>query len=64
MRRFFASKYAFLLVLALFASAFSWNLAHGAGTVFGGHILLPDMLLTAHGPTLPPDPWDGVQIAG
>jgi hypothetical protein len=64
MRKFSASKLAFLAVLFLFASAFTWNMVHGAGAIVGGQILMaPDAVLLAHSPTFPPDPWDGVRLA-
>ena len=64
MRTFFASKLAFLAVLFLFASAFTWNILQGVGATNSGHMLLaPDAVLLAHGPSMPPDPWDGVRIA-
>ena len=64
MRKVFASKFAFIAVLFLFTSAFTWNIVDGAGAIVGGHILMaPDAVLLAHGPSVPPDPWDGVRIA-
>ena len=64
MRKFFDNKFPVFAVLALFTSAFTWNLMPGAGQIQSGHILLaPDVVLLAHGPTMPPDPWDGVRIA-
>jgi hypothetical protein len=65
MRKFFDSKFAFIAVLSLFTSAFTWNMLHGerAIVIDGGHLLMvPDVTLVAHGPTVPPDPWD-VRIA-
>ncbi|MCX6627624.1 MAG: hypothetical protein NTW28_08350, partial [Candidatus Solibacter sp.] len=64
MRSFFDSKFAFIAVLSLFTFAFTWNMMHGTTATAGGHLLvLPDVTLVAHGPTIPPDPWDGVRIA-
>ena len=64
MRRFFDSKFAFIAVLSLFTSAFTWNMVHGTGATVDGHrLVLPDVMLVAHGPSIPPDPWDGVRIA-
>src|ERR1035437_7844382 len=64
MRKFFASKLAFLAVLFLFASAFTWNMVHGAGAIVGGQILMaPDAVLLAHSPTFPPDPRDAGRSA-
>ena len=64
MRKFFASKLAFVAVLFLFTSAFTWNIVEGGGAIVGGHVLMaPDAVMLAHGPTFPPDPWDDVRIA-
>ena len=64
MRKFFDSKFAFIAVLSLFTSAFTWNILQGAGATNSGHMLLaPDAVLLAHGPSVPPDPWDSVRIA-
>ena len=64
MRKFFNGKSAFFAVFALFTSAFTWNTLHGAGAINSGHILLaPGVVRLAHGPSVPPDPWDGVRIA-
>src|ERR1022692_2668965 len=64
MRKFFASKFAFIAVFFLFTSAFTWNLVHGGRATVGGHFLtVPDVTLLAHAPSIPPDPWDNVRIA-
>ena len=64
MRKFFDSKFAFIAVLSLFTSAFTWNIMQGVGATNSGHMLLaPDAVLLAHGPSVPPDPWDSVRIA-
>ena len=66
MRRFFDSKSAFATILFLFAGSISWNITHGSGAIAIGHqflapVFAPELQL-AHGPTVPPDPWD-VRIA-
>ena len=62
MRKFFARNFALIAVFALFTSAFTWNLVHGAGATVGGLFLAaPDVTLLAHTPSVPPDPWDGVR---
>ncbi len=64
MRSFFENKFAYIAVLCTFTCAITWNILHGAGTVESGHMFIaPDAVLQAHGPTFPPDPWDGVRIA-
>ena len=63
MRKFFASKFAFIAVFFLFTSAFTWNLVHGGRATVGGHFLtVPDVTLLAHAPSIPPDPWDNVRM--
>ena len=64
MRKFFASKTAFIAVFFLFTSAIAWNLVHGARATAGGHFLVvPDVTLLAHAPSIPPDPGDGLRVA-
>src|SRR5260370_17772373 len=63
MRRFFDLNSTFFAVLFLFAFAMTWN---GSTSLTTGHRFMapsfaPDVQI-AHGPTLPPDPWN-VQIA-
>ena len=63
MLRFFDSKCAFVAVLSLFSFAFTLNMVGGADATASGHFLLaPNVMLLAHGPSVPPDPWDGVNI--
>ena len=64
MRRFFENenKIAFFAILFLFTAAFAWNSAQG--TVVSGHSMIAaGSVLLAHGPTIPPDPWEGVRLA-
>ena len=64
MSRFFDSKYVFVVVLSLFSFAFTLNMVRGADATANSHFLLaPNVILQAHGPSIPPDPWDGVRIA-
>ena len=61
MRSFFENKFAFIAVLCIFTVAMTWNILHGAGAVESGHLFVaPDDIRVAHGPTFPPDPWDGI----
>jgi hypothetical protein len=64
MSRFFDSKYVFVVVLSLFSFAFTLNMVRGADATANSHFLLaPNVILQAHGPSVPPDPWDGLQVA-
>jgi len=59
MRKFFAGKFAFIAVVFLVTSAFTWDLVHSAGATVGGLFLAaPNVTLLAHSPSVPPDPWD------
>ena len=42
--------------LALCATVLAWMTAHGFAAVAAPHVAAPQV---AHGPTFPPDPWDG-----
>jgi hypothetical protein len=62
--RKFNGTFAAFAVLSMSASVFTWNILHGSGTTVSGHNLTaPHAVLLAHGPTVPPDPRDGVRIA-
>ena len=65
MHTFFDSKFALIVVLVLFTSAFAWNGMNAPKTLDAGQVLMApaDGVLIAHGPTFPPDPSDGVLIA-
>ena len=63
MRSFFENKAAYAVTVTLFTVALAWNTVHGGITAIPGHLLLPerwDVQVVAHGPSLPPDPWEGV----
>ncbi len=66
MRRFFDNKSSFFAVLFLFVGAFIASVSHDAGVLTEGQRLVVSSLGSgvqiAHGPTVPPDPWN-VQIA-
>ena len=55
MRRFFDLSSTFFAVLLLFAFAISWN---GSPSLASGHRNVAPAIMTAHGPSLPPDPWN------
>src|SRR6266700_3241579 len=56
MRKFFENKLAFVAIAFLFTLALAWNIAHGAETILGTHLLMapaPGGAHVTHGP-LPP----------
>ena len=66
MRRFFENKIAFLATFSLFAIAFAWNAIQGTASPAPSHLYLePDSVAvtTAHGPSIPPDPWENGLVA-
>ena len=68
MRKFLENRITVAAVLILFATAFAWNIAQGAPAVspwHGSHSATAAQELTqvAHGPGMPPDPWDQVRVA-
>jgi hypothetical protein len=58
MQRFFENKLAFAAVVVLFALAFGWNLSHATPAA-----ARPDLIMEAVGPSLPPPPWEEIQVA-
>jgi len=58
MSRFFENRIAFIAVVIIFAAGWAWSSGQG-GAIPAGHMLLEPALTVAHGPTMPPDPWDG-----
>ena len=62
MRRFFSAKFALIAFSIVFTSAFTWNIIAGA-TALGHGLTAPSAVRIAHGPSMPPDPWDAVRIA-
>ena len=63
MSRFFENKIAFAVIAVLFAAGFVWNISLGAVEPPSDHLLLDTPLTVAHGPNMPPDPWDGLVAA-
>ena len=64
MRKFFENKLAFVAVLCTFTFAITWNVIHGSQPIeWGRPFVMSEAVLTAHGPTFPPDPSDGVLTA-
>ena len=60
MYKFFESKLAFGAVFSLFAISFAWNASQGAALPFTGHLMMDSSgTQVAHGPSIPPDPWEG-----
>ena len=54
--RFLQNKFTFAAVALMFALAFTFNAVTGAVAPSCGFVKGP--MLVAHGPILPPDPWD------
>ena len=60
MRNLFENKVFYAVTVFLFAVGFAWNAKPGPRSVGAERIwLLSDNELLAHGPVLPPDPWEG-----
>ncbi|HVZ18317.1 MAG TPA: hypothetical protein VG897_14445, partial [Terriglobales bacterium] len=54
------NKLIFGTILAFFVAACGANLLSGRPMPPAAHSLIsPDLVVTAHGPTMPPDPWEG-----
>jgi hypothetical protein len=62
MRKFFENKIAFATISSLFALAFALNFSQGATAPSGLHARPAAMTAAMHGPTMPPNPWDGVRV--
>jgi hypothetical protein len=62
MLRFFEKKTALLTICSLFTVALAWNTVQGASAAIPDH-RLTNGITVAHGPTFPPDPWEGVRVA-
>jgi hypothetical protein len=64
MRRFLENKIAFAATFSLFAIAFAWNALQGTAAPAPTHLLLePEAVTSAHGPSIPPDPWENGLVA-
>ena len=76
MRKLLENRITVVAILLLFAGALAWNTAQGARTSAPWHFQtgfapataspapapsLPNQI--AHGPGMPPDPWDQVRVA-
>ena len=65
MKNLLENKVAALTVLVLFAIAVALNSYMGTAATApqrGLSLIAPDNELVAHGPSLPPDPWESVQL--
>ena len=66
MRSFLENKVAYAATVSLFTAALAWNSGHGGISAIPGHLFLPlehsDAEVIAHGPSMPPDPWEGVRV--
>src|SRR5438046_3174516 len=56
MRKFFENKLAFVAIAFLFTLALAWNIAHGAETLLGTHLLIAPASDGAHITHGPPPP--------
>ena len=65
MRRFLENKVAYAATASLFTMALAWNVVHGNGALASGsHLIATEPVMIAHGPSMPPDPWEGIRTAG
>lgn len=64
-QRLMESKISFAITSCAFLAALGWNASQGAGLYLPGHgsFVIPTTLI-AHGPTLPPDPWEMLTAHG
>jgi len=58
MRKFFENKFTFAAIVMLFLAAFIWNSSQGAAAPRSSQLFIPQAVTLAHGPIMPPDPWD------
>jgi hypothetical protein len=64
MRRFLDHYLTITAAATLFALAIAWNTSHGGQPLLPATLSgAPSVDLVAHGPTMPPDPWDWTQVA-
>jgi hypothetical protein len=58
MQKFFENKFAFAAVLVLFVTAVFWNNTQSGGFPAPDQWAASTVIQLAHGPNIPPDPWD------
>jgi len=63
MYKFFANKFTFGVISVLFIGAFAWNSSQSKAVASEDHLFRDLATLVMHGPTMPPDPWDGTIVA-
>ena len=64
MHRILDNKYMSAAIMFLFALAFACNTLQGLTPSLPGSVLTGlDTVAVAHGPTMPPDPWEPVRVA-
>ena len=56
MRAFLENRLTLGAIFVLFTAAFLWN---SSAIPAAGHLLKQPVMTAAHGPNMPPDPWDG-----
>jgi hypothetical protein len=59
MPSFFENKFTLSAIAILFVVALAWNNSQGAAFPAAGLLLIAPAQSVAHGPNMPPDPWDG-----
>jgi hypothetical protein len=61
MQRFFENKLAFVAIFVLFATAVAFNASQGnESPAAANKWRTSPVTQLAHGPSIPPDPWDGL----
>ena len=62
--KFFESRFTFAAIALAFTLTLGWNAMKGSEMAIPLHgIAVPELVLAAHGPSLPPDPWVGGRSA-
>jgi hypothetical protein len=59
MRKFFENKVVYAVIVFIFAACSAWSAKEESADTQSGYLLRAPAELIAHGPTLPPDPWQG-----
>src|SRR6202162_1388592 len=63
MRSIFQNKVVGGVIVLLSAAAFAGTAKQGTGAIKSSLLTAPDSESIMHGPSLPPDPWEGVRLA-
>jgi len=66
-RSFLENKVAYIATVSLFTAALAWNVVHDGSSAVPGNVIPPlersVAVVVAHGPSIPPDPWEAVRVA-